>query len=59
MRAEEQKMQFGKYKGKLVSWVVDNDYNYSVWLVKSSNSKTLTKRAAQSFIDKRNLNKKL
>ena len=59
MRAEKQKMQFGKYKGKLVSWVVDNDYNYSVWLVKSSNSKTLTKRAAQSFIDKRNLNKKL
>jgi len=57
MRAEEQKMQFGKYKGKLVSWVVDNDYNYSVWLVKFSNSKTLTKRAAQSLIDKRNLNK--
>ena len=57
MRAEEQKMQFGKYKGKLVSWVVNNDYNYSVWLVKSSNSKTLTKRAAQSLIDKRNLNK--
>jgi len=59
MNFEEQKMQFGKYKGKLVSWVVDNDYNYSVWLVKSSNSKTLTKRAAQSFIDKRNLKKKL
>ncbi len=47
----EQKVQFGKYKGKLVSWVVENDYDYAVWLMKWSNSTTKTKRAAQSFID--------
>ncbi len=48
----DQKVQFGKYKGKLVSWVVENDYNYAVWLMKRSSSTTKTKRAAQSFIDK-------
>ena len=29
MESENQKVQFGKYKGKLVSWVVENDYNYA------------------------------
>lgn len=53
MNFDKQKVRFGKYKGKLVSWVVDNDYNYALWLAKHSNSKTLTKRATQSFIDKR------
>jgi uncharacterized protein (DUF3820 family) len=53
MNFDKQKIQFGKYKGKLVSWVVNNDLNYALWLAKGSNSKTLTKRATQSFIDKR------
>jgi len=53
MNFDKQKIQFGKYKGKLVSWVVNNDLNYALWLAKDSNSKTLTKRATQSFIDKR------
>jgi uncharacterized protein (DUF3820 family) len=56
MKSENQKVQFGKYKGKLVSWVVENDYNYALWLWKQSNSTTKTKRAVQSLIDKRNKN---
>ncbi len=52
MKAENQKVQFGKYKGKLVSWVVENDYQYALWLSKQSNSMTRTRRAAQSLIDK-------
>ena len=53
MKSEEQKVQFGKYKGKLVSWVVENDYQYALWLLKESNSMTRTKRAVQSIIDKK------
>ena len=56
MESENQKVQFGKYKGKLVSWVVENDYNYALWLWKNSNSTTKTKRAVQSLIDKKNKN---
>ena len=56
MESEKQKVQFGKYKGKLVSWVVENDYIYSLWLWKQSNTTTKTKRAVQSLIDKRNKN---
>ena len=52
MKSEEQKVQFGKYKGRLVSWVVENDYQYAIWLLKQSNSMTKTKRAVQSLIDK-------
>lgn len=52
---KDQKVQFGKYKGKLASWVVENDYNYALWLLKGSNSMTKTKRAVQSFIDKKKL----
>ena len=57
MKSKEQKVQFGKYKGKLVSWVVDNDYQYALWLLKYSNSTTRTKRAVQSLIDKNIKNK--
>jgi len=53
MKSIEQKVQFGKYKGKFVSWVVDNDFNYALWLWKHSNSTTKTKRAAQSLISKK------
>ena len=49
MNPETQRVQFGKYKGKLVSWVVENDLNYALWLAKQSNSTTMTKRAAQSL----------
>jgi len=52
MKSEEQKVQFGKYKGKLVSWVIKNDYQYAMWLLKKSNSMTRTKRAVQSLLDK-------
>ena len=52
MNSKEQKVQFGKYKGKLVSWVIENDYNYALWILNDSNSKTKTKRAVQSLIDK-------
>ena len=48
----KQKIQFGKYKGKFVSWLLENDYQYAIWLLKQSNSTTKTKRAVQSFIDK-------
>ena len=54
MGSEKQKVQFGKYKGRLVSWVVENDYIYSLWMWKHSNNTTKTKRAVQSLIDKRN-----
>lgn len=53
MKSQEQKVQFGKYKGKLVSWVVENDFDYAVWLWKLSNSTTKTKMAAQSLITKK------
>ena len=56
MESENQKVQFGKYKGKLVSWVVENDIKYAMWLWKGSNSTTKTKRAVQSLIDKKNKN---
>jgi len=55
MESENQKVQFGKYKGKLVSWVVENDIKYAIWLWKGSNSTTKTKRAVQSLIDKKRL----
>ena len=53
MKIENQKVQFGKYKGKLVLWVVENDFDYAIWLWKKSNCTTKTKRAAQSLIDKK------
>lgn len=54
MRFDNQKAQFGKYKGKLISWIVENDKEYAVWLATKSNSKTMTKRATQSFLDRSN-----
>jgi hypothetical protein len=56
MESENQKVQFGKYKGKLVTWVIENDINYAMWLWKGSNNTTKTKRAVQSLIDKKNKN---
>jgi uncharacterized protein (DUF3820 family) len=53
MKIENQKIQFGKYKGKLASWVVENDFKYALWLWKCSNSCTKTKRAVQSLITKK------
>lgn len=47
------KAQFGKYKGRLISWIVENDLQYAIWLAKYSNSTTTTKRAAQSLLDKK------
>jgi len=43
MNFNEQKARFGKYKGKLVYWIVENDYEYAVWLANKSNSTTKTK----------------
>jgi len=57
MNYEKQKAQFGRYKGKLISWIVENDYNYTLWLANHTNSCTKTKRAAQSLIDKKLINK--
>lgn len=47
----QQKATFGKHKGKMISWIVDNDPNYAKWLATKSNSNTKTKRAAQSYLD--------
>ena len=55
MDYKNQKIQFGKYKGKTASWLVENDYNYALWIVGKSNSLTKTKRAVQSEIDKMKL----
>jgi len=49
---DKQTAQFGKYKGKLISWILENDPAYAEWLAKRSNSKTKSKRAAQSLLDK-------
>jgi uncharacterized protein (DUF3820 family) len=46
-----QRAQFGKYKGRLISWIVENDYNYALWLMKQSNSTTKTKRTSKSLVD--------
>lgn len=56
MKSEEQKVRFGKYKGRLVSWVIENDFEYAKWLAYKSNSTTKTKRAAMSLIDKKKNN---
>ena len=55
MDYDSQKIQFGKYKGRLVSWVVDNDPQYAMWLLKRSNSMIRTKRAVQSIMDRKNV----
>lgn len=56
MDKQEQTAQFGKHKGKLISWILENDPKYADWLLKKSNSNTKSKRAVQSLIDKqRNL----
>lgn len=47
-----QTARFGKYKGKLVSWIIQIDKPYAEWLAYESNSSTQTKRAAQSQLDK-------
>jgi len=52
LKPNEQTAQFGKYKGKLISWILDNDPGYAEWLASKSNSKTKSRRAAQSLIDK-------
>lgn len=52
-------VQFGKYKGKLASWVVENDYPYALWLIKNSNSNTRTKRTVASIVDSRNYKRRL
>ena len=49
---DKQVAQFGKYKGRLISWILENDKPYAEWLFKKSNSNTKSKRAAQSLIDK-------
>lgn len=60
MNHKNQKIQFGKYIGKTASWLVENDYNYALWILKKSNSMTKTKRAVQSEIDKvKNINKNI
>lgn len=56
MNFDKQKIKFGKYKGKLASWVVDNDIQYAEWLAQFSNSNTLSKRAVKSFLDKTKIN---
>lgn len=43
---------FGKHKGRLVSWIVENDKPYAEWLATQSNSLTKTRRAAQSILDR-------
>lgn len=53
MKSDEQKVQFGKYKGKLCTWVAENDLEYAKWVVSGSNSNTKTKRAMQSILDKK------
>lgn len=52
MNYDTQKVQFGKYKGKLVSWVIENDLQYAKWLLNKSNSRTKTKKAVQSQFDR-------
>ncbi len=49
-----QRSQFGKYKGRLISWIAENDPYYAKWLATRSNSKTKSKRAAQSIMDRLN-----
>lgn len=51
-KALQQRAQFGKYKGKLISWIVENDPSYAEWLSKRP-TKQKTQKAAQSLIDKR------
>jgi len=53
------KARFGKYEGKLISWIVDNDRPYAEWLAHKSNSKTKTRRTAQSMLDKSKINLEL
>jgi hypothetical protein len=52
INSNTQKVRFGKYKGKLCSWVVQNDYQYALWLAYGSNSMTKTKRGIRSCLDK-------
>lgn len=56
MNWENQRVRFGKYKGRFVSWVIENDFKYAKWLAYKSNSTTKTKRAAMSLIDKKKNN---
>lgn len=49
---DAQRAMFGKYKGKLISWIIENDLSYAHWLAKDSNSLTKTRRAAQSQLNK-------
>ena len=46
------KAQFGKYQGKTIDWIVENDLDYAKWLARGSNSTTMTKRRAQQLLDK-------
>ena len=32
---ENRPMRFGKYKGKTLKWIYDNDFNYAVWMSKN------------------------
>lgn len=51
------KMQFGKYRGKELTWIFENDKDYAEWVYKHSNSKTLSKRVMQSLFDKERISK--
>jgi len=51
---EKKTARFGKHKGKLISWIIENDRPYAEWLARWSNSLTSTKKAAQSQLDKLN-----
>lgn len=46
-------MQFGKYKGKDLKWIFDNDKSYAEWIFKKSNSNTKSKKGIQSLFDKK------
>ena len=49
---DNQVAQFGKYKGKLITWIYEHDPDYVRWLARESNSCTKSKRAAQSILDR-------
>ena len=48
---KDQVAQFGKYKGKLISWIIANDIQYAEWLAKRP-TRQKTQRSAQSQLDK-------
>jgi len=46
------RMNFGKYKGKSINWLINYQYSYCTWLVNTGNTHTLVQFMKKEIRDR-------